>query len=228
MMKGLEIQKVVTESPSPDLHINVHNESSKEAHDRVPTPPPQSSADISRWRFDLKAQNESLHKVVNGLTTLVTSLNTIIVSQAKEIKNLKKLNFKLSHAETKAAKVKSFKRKGERVYDDDNGGDDVADDDDADYGHFSPVYVQEALEKEVPENELTEVLVVKDKRKDIERNKKLKDEYTRRNLLEMQTAAILATKGKYEKELPSKGATMLVNNLTEGLKEREKVEKGKG
>ncbi|KAI3811693.1 hypothetical protein L1987_21421 [Smallanthus sonchifolius] len=84
-------------SPSPDPHIERHN-----------TPPPQSNEAIPNWVVELKAQNEYLQKHVEGLTTLVISLNSTVVSQAEEIKKLKKPNFKLSHSYS--SKVKSFKR----------------------------------------------------------------------------------------------------------------------
>ncbi|KAI3825498.1 hypothetical protein L1987_06988 [Smallanthus sonchifolius] len=53
--------------------------------------------------------NAALHRVVEGLTTLVTSLSTIVADQAKEIIRLEQKNKKLKYAES-SSKPKSFKR----------------------------------------------------------------------------------------------------------------------
>ncbi|KAI3820977.1 hypothetical protein L1987_08533 [Smallanthus sonchifolius] len=152
---------------------------------RQNTPPPQTSAAIPAWTVELKAQNTSLQKAVEVLTTLVTTLKFAVLSQVAEIKN-----FKLSHVEF--SKVKSFKRlmkgpscknfrissswstlndagrKGENK-DKDNDAEDVDNFfDDADYGHFAPGHQQKAPETIVAENIVPEnVVVQKDKGKGI-------------------------------------------------------------
>ncbi|KAI3819868.1 hypothetical protein L1987_13720 [Smallanthus sonchifolius] len=83
-----------------------------EDHVRAPTPPTTVTtplvihvdANISEWAVELKSQNAILQTVVESLTKIMQSLQTIVVAQALEIKDL------LSHARSKSAKAKSFKR----------------------------------------------------------------------------------------------------------------------
>ncbi|KAI3784818.1 hypothetical protein L1987_43923 [Smallanthus sonchifolius] len=170
------------------------------------------------------------HNDVDDLTTLVTSLNSTVLIQATEIKKLKKLNFKLSHAEIKVSNVKAFKtdqrssssrpsyknfrvlssssssdearRKGENEDDvnEDVVGDDVDDND------FDVVDKGKGVMNEEENDQNVQILETPVDNENEETNNELEDEYTKRNLIEMQTATMLAEKERYEKEMAKKAA----------------------
>ncbi|KAI3783869.1 hypothetical protein L1987_42958 [Smallanthus sonchifolius] len=99
----------------------------------------------------LQSQNEALQHIVEGLTNLVTNLNSTVHTQSAEIKRLKHKNFKLAHSQGSYSKpfkiLLRLEYKREKGYEPQDDYDEYVD---VDYGHFSPDH-QQIEQKTIPE-----------------------------------------------------------------------------
>ncbi|KAI3825359.1 hypothetical protein L1987_06842 [Smallanthus sonchifolius] len=193
-------------------------------------------------------ENETLQQAVNSLTTLVATLNPKVLSQGAEVNKLKQRNLKLSHAQS--SKFKSFKRlvkgppskpsyKNFRVSSSSSNSDDAGRkeenqdienedkeannlSDDADYVLLLKIKGKGiAFEEDIQIPQLHETHY--DENEEI--NKELEEEYSRGNLLEMQTVVFIDEQDereKIEKDMAKTSAAWLASILAKELEEEKR------